>query len=234
MNNSSNTVAYCCALLLFLALSACEEAALPSEQVPITTTVDNEPRPPIPQPATSEVPPPSPRVENAPLTPVATPNSPPTSGKNGTMTMENLDNVQVTLDVNRLLRPEQLLFNVQNSIIPIYKNWVLFKNGTYVIIDDISNVSDVAAEAMRLLDAYRPETILNTPNANYSISHLDKAEGWSVYGNGYGIYTYVHPSEMVEVPSPPSIIVFSKKKRALDEIQRQIIYISSAEGVRPY
>lgn len=218
--------------LLLLGMSACEEAALPSEQVPVTTTVNNQPAPPVPQPTPAQVPEPMPQVQQAPLPTTTT--SPTDGEKNGTMTMENLDNVQVTMNPSLFLSSEELLSKVQQSIIPVYKNWVLFKNGTYVILDDISGIPDVAQEALRLLEAYRPKSAVETTNWDYSISHLDRVEGWSVYGRGYGIYTYVNPNEMIDAASPPNIIVFSKNKRTLDENNPQIIYISSAEGIRAY
>lgn len=214
-------------VVYLLIMGACGDAALPSEQVPVATTANKEPMPAVPPTTPINLPP---AVAQAPQ-----PNTPtPASGGNGTMTMENLDGVQVTMNPNLFLPPKQLLEKIQQSIIPVYKNWVLFKNGTYVILDDISNISDVAQEALRLLAAYRPKSAMEKPDWDYSISHLDRVEGWSVYGNGYGIYTYVHPSEMIEAPAPPNIIVFSKNKRMMDETNPEIIYISSAEGIRAY
>jgi hypothetical protein len=214
-------------VVCLLIMGACGDAALPSEQVPVATTANKEPMPVVPPTAATNLPPP---VSQTPPTNTPTP----VPSNNGTMTMENLDGVQVTMNPKLFLSSEQLLANVQQSIIPVYKNWVLFKNGTYIILDDISNIPDVAQEALRLLAAYRPKSAMEKPDWDYSISHLDRVEGWSVYGNGYGIYTYVHPSEMVEAPAPPNIIVFSRNKRMLDEANPEILYISSAEGIRAY
>lgn len=219
-------------LLLLLGIVACQDAGLPSEQVPVAITVNNQPSPPVPQPTPAEVPAPSEQVQQAPL-----PNAPASiaeQGGGGMMSMENLDNVKVTMDPSLLLSSELLVEKVQQSIIPVYKNWVLFKYGTYVILDDINNIPDVGQEALRLLEAYRPKSALEKPDWDYSISHLEQVEGWSVYGNGYGIYTYVHPDEMIEAPDPPNIIVFSRNKRTMDEANPQILYISSAEGIRAY
>ncbi len=227
---------YFFSLLLFLCLLGCDDAPAPSEQVPVTTTVDNSPRPAVPQPTPAEVPEPMPQVQNAPLpnTPTAAPNTGAKPGNNGTMTMENLDNVQVIMNPNLFLSPEQLLEKVQRAIIPVYKNWVLFKYGTFIILDDISQVTDVAQEAKRLLATYRPKSVLEKPTWDYSISHLEQVEGWSVYGNGYGIYTYVNPDEMVDAPTPPTIIVFARNKRTLDENNPQVLYSSSVDGIRAY
>ncbi|MFK7797861.1 MAG: hypothetical protein AB8E82_10440 [Aureispira sp.] len=214
-------------VLCLLIMESCGNATLPSEQVPVTKTVNKEPTPTVAP------------VKPVTIAPVVAPSpqpntSTPDPGNNGTMTMENLDDVQVTMNPSLFLSPEQLLEKVQQSIIPVYKNWVLFKNGTYIILDDISNIPDVGQEAIRLLAAYRPKSVMEKPSWDYSISHLERVEGWSVYGNGYGIYTYVHPSEMVDAPAPPTIIVFSKNKRMLDEANPEILYISSAEGIRAY
>ncbi|MGH1336583.1 MAG: hypothetical protein ACRBFS_10680 [Aureispira sp.] len=213
-------------VLLLLGISACGDAALPSEQVPVTTTANPQPAAPTP-----------PSVPTTPITTAPQPVAPSPSTTpegDGTMTMENLDQVQVTMNPSLFLSSEELLKKVQQSIIPVYKNWVLFKNGTYIILDDVSNIPDVAQEALRLLATYRPKSVLEKPTWDYSISHLERVEGWSVYGNGYGIYTYVHPDEMMDAPAPPTIIVFSRNKRSLDEANPQILYISSAEGIRAY
>lgn len=214
-------------VLCLLIMESCGNATLPSEQVPVAKTVNKEPAPTVAPAKPANI---TPAV--APIPP-SNPSTPNPSG-NGTMTMENLGNVQVTMNPSLFLSPEQLLEKVQQSIIPVYKNWVLFKNGTYIILDDISNIPDVGQEAIRLLAAYRPKSAMEKPDWDYSISHLERVEGWSVYGNGYGIYTYVHPSEMIEAPAPPIIIVFSRNKRTLDEANPEILYISSTEGIRAY
>lgn len=168
-------------------------------------------------------------------TPIQTlPESPPVSEtrkSSGTMTnqpIEDMDPVSIDEDAN--IEPQKLLGYVQAAIIPIYKDWVLFENGTYVIFDNIDTIPDVHKAALQYLKKYQPKTAAET-NWDFTISDLDQVEGWSVYGNGYGIYTFVHPTELSMGANPQQVGAYAKAKRALDEKNPKILFISSKEGI---
>lgn len=158
------------------------------------------------------------------------PSSPPVT-PNGTMTNQAPEDMEpITLDGGNEIPPKELLGYVQQAIIPIYKDWVVLKNGTYIIFDNIDTIPDIKKAAMQLIEQYRPKTAEDN-NWNFTISDLDQTQGWSVYGNGYGIYTYIHPKELSDNPDPQQIGTYAKAKRALDEKKPEILFISSKEGI---
>lgn len=124
---------------------------------------------------------------------------------------------------------DELIGFVKNAIIPEYKNWVLFENGTYVIFDSIEDVPDVVQASLLQLDFNKAKT---PTDWDFSITELDASMGWSIFGNGYGIYTYVHPEELLAAPDPHQISAYAKSKRILDENNPKIIAISSANGIQ--
>lgn len=134
------------------------------------------------------------------------------------------------VDEENKIESQKLLAYVQSAIIPIYKDWVLFENGTYVIFDNIDTIPDIQKAALEHLKVYTPKNVLEN-NWDFTISDLDEADGWSVYGNGYGIYTFVHATELSVGASPLQVGAYAKTKRALDEKNPKIIFISSKNGI---
>lgn len=150
----------------------------------------------------------------------------------GQVQMESkVDMASSTAHFKLKLSKQELLNYVQSAIIPSYKDWVIFDNGTYIIFDNIDTIFDIQKTAIQWLKHYKPKSEQEN-NWNYSITELDKTNGWSVFGNGYGIYTIVHADELHVGASAQEIGIYAKAKRALDEKNPQIIYISSAKGIR--
>ena len=146
-------------------------------------------------------------------------------------TTSSIDEENITkLKSESELSDHELLKNIQQAIIPSYNNWVIMKNGTYIIFDNIDSITNISESAIRILNKYKPKTAAEH-NWDFSITDLDQTEGWSVFGNGYGIYNYVHPKELTANPSPEQIGAFAKVKRALDENNPKIIYINSKNGL---
>ncbi len=187
--------------LILLLLYSCNQQPTPIEQDPISTLPESPP-------ATT-----TPRKSS------------------GTMTNQPIEDMApAVVNQDLMIAPKELLGYVQAAIIPSYKDWVLFKNGTYIIFDYIDTIPDIQQSALRYLAQYKPKTIADA-NWDFTISDLDQVEGWSVYGNGYGIYTFVHPTELSINPSPQQIGAYAKAKRALDEEKPKILFISSKDGI---
>ena len=156
----------------------------------------------------------------------------PGAGSTPGMVPENLPPPQI--DGALLLRPEQLVTQVQEAVNPIYPNWVLFKHGTYVVFDNKDHMPDLVQKALDLMKEHRPKTA-EAYHWDYSVTELHRIEGWSVHGNGYGIYTYVYPREMADLEADmPQVAAFAKAKRALDEAVPEVVYVHDANGLRPY
>lgn len=197
-------------LLVALLLTACEA---PAPQPPA-------PAPPVEQPV---------QQPKAPMPPVQDP-------LNGSMTnMDPRDLNIPKIDVSILLRPDQLAGQITQAVNSMYPNWVLLQHGTYIVFDEQSTIPNMPSKALDMLEQYRPK---NEEESfwMYSISNLSNIDGWSVYGNGYGIYTYVYPNELSNPnPSMPDVAAFAKAKRALDEANPKVIYTHTAEnGLQAY
>ncbi len=121
---------------------------------------------------------------------------------------------------------KQLIENVKLAINPTFQDWVLFKNGTYIIFDDVTKVKDINNEAIAMMKEFGP-VFSGGPAGDFSTTHLIKTEGWIVSGHGYGMYTYVSPSEM-EIKSSDDLEVglVGRSKRNLDGKNPEIIYVN--------
>lgn len=119
-----------------------------------------------------------------------------------------------------------LLDHVRLAINPKFQDWVLFENGTYVIFDKADTIQNIAQEAMKMMKEYGP-VYGGGPAGDFSVTYLNQTEGWVVSGHGYGMYTYVHPSEL-ENPSPREVDIglYGRSKRDLDGQNPKIVHIS--------
>lgn len=186
--------------------------------------------------AACETPAPQPPAPTPPIEQPKTPMPPAPDPYNGSMTnMDPRDLNIPKIDVSTLLGPAQLAGQITQAVNSMYPNWILLKHGTYIVFDDQSTIPNMPTKALEMLEQYRPK---NKEDSYwmYSISNLSNIDGWSVYGNGYGIYTYVYPNEMLhDNPSMPDVAAFAKAKRALDEKSPQIIYTHTAKnGLQVY
>ncbi|MDR3022934.1 hypothetical protein [Chryseobacterium sp.] len=122
-----------------------------------------------------------------------------------------------------------MIEHVKLAINPKFQDWVLFENGTYIIFDDISTVKDVKEEAIKLMKEFGP-VYAGGPAGDFNIIHLNLTEGWLVSGHGYGMYTYVHPSELDnDSPNDLEIGLYGRSKRDSDGQNPEIIHINSGE-----
>lgn len=124
-----------------------------------------------------------------------------------------------------------MIEHVKLAINPKFQDWVLFENGTYIIFDDISTIEDVKEEAIQLMKEFGPVSA-GGPAGDFSVIHLNLTEGWLVSGHGYGMYTYVHPSELdSESPNDLEIGLYGRSKRDSDGQSTEIIHINSSEAL---
>ncbi len=207
---NNNMPQYLFYLLLLITFTACQNQPQPTAPVAPETNTTVQVAP-APQPA-------------------------PAPSNNGSMTNMDPRDLEIPeVDQSILLQPAQLAGQITQAVNSMYPNWVLLENGTYIVFDDQGNIPDMATKALDLLEKYRPK---NEEDSYwmYSISNLTNIDGWSVYGNGYGIYTYVYPSEMLkDNPSMPDIAAFAKAKRRLDEDTPKVVYTHTAEsGLKTY
>jgi hypothetical protein len=111
---------------------------------------------------------------------------------------------------------DNLLSRVKLAINPKYQDWVLFKNGTYIIFDNGDTISNIEEEAIKSMKEYGP-VFGGGPAGDFNVIRLNRTEGWVVSGHGYGMYTYVSPNELaLETPTDVEIGLYGRNKRDLD------------------
>ncbi|AWK06597.1 hypothetical protein HYN56_21135 [Flavobacterium crocinum] len=119
----------------------------------------------------------------------------------------------------------ELLHHVRLSINPKFQDWVLFKNGTYIIFEQVNEISSLESEALKLIHEFGP-VCKGERSEDFDVTDLKNTEGWIVSGYGYGIYTYVSPQEIKSKKTNTTIGLFGRGKRDLDSKNPVIIHIN--------
>ncbi|WP_431242301.1 hypothetical protein ACQ9BO_20820 [Flavobacterium sp. P21] len=120
----------------------------------------------------------------------------------------------------------ELLNHVKLSINPRFQDWVLFKNGTYIIFEYADRFPDIKSEAIRLIKKFGP-VYPGGKSEDFDVTDLNKTKGWIVSGHGYGIYTYVSPQEIKsKIPNIVDIGLLGRSKRDLDGRNPVIIHVN--------
>lgn len=149
----------------------------------------------------------------------------------------NNDSIQVNIKPNNQseknhsnkMSKEELIENVKLAINPKFKDWVLFKNGTYIIFDDITKVKNINDEAIAMMKEFGP-VFAGGPAGDFNTIHLTKTKGWIVSGHGYGMYTFVSPNEFENTyPNDLEVGVFGRSKRNHDGKKPEIIYVNKSK-----
>ncbi|WP_281232627.1 hypothetical protein [Flavobacterium gelatinilyticum] len=121
---------------------------------------------------------------------------------------------------------QTLIENVKLAINPKFQDWVLFQNGSYIVFNNTDKIEDLRKEAIEIMSEYGP-VYIGSPAGDFGVTTLKKAEGWSISGHYYGMYTYVHPSETNAATLNESEIgIFGRSKRDLDGRNPIIIHIN--------
>jgi len=130
------------------------------------------------------------------------------------------------MEDNKLTK-EELIKHIKLAINPAFENWILFNNGTYIIIEDTSDEKEIEIRGLEMMKEFGPAGA-GGPAGDFGITTLTKTEGWVVSGHGYGMYTYVHPIEL-EKENPPDLIIglYGRSKRDMDGENPEIICMSS-------
>ncbi len=124
------------------------------------------------------------------------------------------------------MNDKELINHIKLAINPQFQDWVVFKNGTYIIFDKADTIKDIQLEAIEQMKEFGP-VHAGGPAGDFGITTLHNTEGWIVSGHGYGMYTYVNPLELNnENPADTEIGLFGRNKRDLDGKNPEIIFIN--------
>ncbi|MGK0365848.1 MAG: hypothetical protein ACI85O_002916 [Saprospiraceae bacterium] len=135
-------------------------------------------------------------------------------------------NMEIKEKENNVYNQEQMIENVQLAVYSEMRNWILFENGTYVVVEE-----EITEERIRMIGIAQMEKIREInedANSDYSVSDLPKVDGWSVNQYADGMYTYLHPSEFdVEKPTYLQITELGRSKRRNDAEDLRVICVSA-------
>ena len=102
-------------------------------------------------------------------------------------------------------------------------SWVLFRNGTCVIL--VQPEGDLVARAIELMKEWGPVQIAN-PSADFDIFNLASAAGWIVTCHHKDILTYVAPDEITSArPNEILIGLLGRSKRDRDAQELKIVHV---------
>lgn len=148
------------------------------------------------------------------------------------LSCKNPEKNKVDNQKNKEISEVDLLNHVKLAINPKFQDWVLFKNGTYIVFDNADTIPDLENEAIKSMKEFGP-VHTGGPAGDFGVTHLNKKEGWIVSGHGYGMYTYVNPNELKsEKPNDVEIGLFGRSKRNLDGENPIIIHINRKSNIQ--
>lgn len=107
------------------------------------------------------------------------------------------------------------------------KSWVMFENGTCVILMEPGD--DLSAQAVELLREYGP-VHGGTPAGDFGAIDLDRAPGWAVYGHHNDILTYVAPEEAGDGASDLTVGLLGRSKRDQDGRELAVVHVEDKRG----
>lgn len=130
------------------------------------------------------------------------------------------------------LKKEALVFSVQQAINNKFSNWVLFRNGTYIVFDpkNIANKNELRYLATMQIDKQTKVLQRIFTFCNAEVFPHKELNGWVVPCSiSNGIFTFVHLSEFDEEdPSELAISVLSRYKNQDDFEHGEIIHVQAA------
>lgn len=111
----------------------------------------------------------------------------------------------------------------RSIIVGNQKSWVLFKNGTCVIL--VEPEADLSAQALALIKEWGPVQA-GCSAGDFGTIGLTNAPGWVVTSHHNDILTYVAPEEVGQ-PSPSDLVVglLGRGKRDQDAQELKIIHV---------
>lgn len=102
------------------------------------------------------------------------------------------------------------------------KSWVLFENGTCVILMEPED--DLSAQAVELLREYGPVQG-GSAAGDFGTIDLDQAPGWAVYGHHNDILTYVAPEEVGDDAADLAVGLLGRTKRGQDGLELTVVHV---------
>lgn len=125
-------------------------------------------------------------------------------------------------------------YGVNMDLIHIYKkiiidpsiSWVLFKNGTCVMLLDPQK--DVRVQAIKILKEHG-SAVAGTPSGDFEVTKIPGINGWVVTGDYPGIMMYVSLEEADKNNGDFEIGMIGRAKREQDAKELEVIHVYEKE-----
>ncbi len=115
------------------------------------------------------------------------------------------------------------LIDIVRTILGDDKSWVLFRNGTCVIVNEPEE--DLTAHAIALMKEWGP-VYPGTSHGDFNTFRPETTDGWIVTSHHNDIVTYVSRSEVDEdTASALSIGLLGRAKRDQDARECEVVYV---------
>lgn len=132
--------------------------------------------------------------------------------------------------IDRIQDSEMHRWSIMNPLVDIWrriivgdgKSWVLFANGTCVILMEPED--DLEAQAIELMREWGP-VHAGCPAGDFNTITLPDDLGWVVTCHHNDILTYVSPNEMEREPEDVAVGLFGRSKRHQDSQDLQVIHV---------
>ena len=118
---------------------------------------------------------------------------------------------------------------MRSIIVGENKSWVLFKNGTCVVL--VKPEADLAQQAIAIMKEWGP-VYAGTPAGDFSVVHLDAYPGWVVTYQHPDILNYVSPDEVSSGAEDVTIGLLGRSKRDLDGESLTVVHVEDKRETR--
>ncbi|MEK7543381.1 MAG: hypothetical protein AAB557_00770 [Patescibacteria group bacterium] len=101
-------------------------------------------------------------------------------------------------------------------------SWVLFKNGTCVML--LTPEEDIKNQAIAILKDHG-SVVAGTPSGDFEVTKIPDINGWIVTGDYPGIMTYVSSEEAGKKDSDFEVGIFGRTKKEQDATSLEVVHI---------
>lgn len=111
-------------------------------------------------------------------------------------------------------------------IIDPLMNWVLFKNGTCVML--MNPEKDIQEQAIKILKEHGM-VAAGSPSGDFEVTKIPEINGWVVTGDYPGIMIYISIEEADKKNSDFEIGIIGRTKRERDAKELKVVYVENKQ-----
>jgi len=119
-----------------------------------------------------------------------------------------------------------LISTYKKIIIDASISWVLFKNGTCVML--LKPQDDIKTQAIQILQTQGSVTA-GTPSADFEVTKIPEINGWAVTGDYPGIIVYVSKEEVDSKKRDFEIGLIGRSKRERDAKELEVLHVEDKQ-----